>query len=313
MLFAWVPDRAFPADRLDGVETPSAWDPIRPSGTVQFEVTGQGTVDVRIAADLTPPLEPKDGSRPGLFETVLWVETDELRVPVPITVVPAQTAHDVVGLWVGEVLVREVSVAATGELQPVPQPFAMRFIVHVSAGGECRLLSEARLVQKRDPHDQEAPRHRVVEPQSRIPLAGREESTLHQVRTVAYAVDEPVPGETAGTGTCLSPGASASFTLKLGYRHRLNPDVHATHPDHDNLDEAYRQVLEEGVEARTVIRRWILVPDAEAGHQGPPFVRGHERIDGRFEEQIEGVHSTPLQTAGRFRLRRITRAPLEAK
>ena len=305
VIFAWNPERAFSFEHADGAKPSSAWDPIRPEEGVHLKATGHGSVDVRIAADLTSPFKQHEGNATRPLETILWVRAASLRIPVPVTIIPAQTLHDVAGLWVGEVQVERVSLAETGELQQVPHPFPMRIIFHVSPDGECRLLSEATVTLRQDPNGTRL----LTEARSSIPLAGQEESTVHQLQTIAYTTEAPVLGETLEAGTCLNPGVTATFILKLDYRHPLNPDVHAPHPDHDNLNEGYTRELEEGAEARTVVRQWTLTPGATSESRGPPFVRGDESISGQFAEKITGVHHSELSTAGRFRLRRISRAP----
>ena len=301
-LFAWVPRHAFATESMGGIQENPVWVPIKRGEGLRLEAAGHGSVDVRIAADLTAGGEDPAAPR----EALLWVRMPGLRVPLPVSVFPSPAPEDMAGLWVGEVRMDQVSVVATGALEPVPRPFAMRIILHVSPEGECRLLSEASVVRNNNPDGPKL----VIEPRSRIPVEGQDPATVHQVRTVAYATDAPVSGVTDENGKCLESGSVSRFTIVLDYRHPLNPDVHATHPDHDNLDEGYTRALGEGAEARTVTRRWILTPDAGSDVPGPPFVRGDERIDGRLKEEIEGVYRRTLQTSGRFRLRRISRAPL---
>ena len=297
-LFAWNPQRAVAGNE----DSAHAWEPIEPGEQrVTREGPARGTVDVLIAADLSAPPAHDAKTR----RTVLWIGTQAMRIPIPVTVEPAPVQDDVKGLWVGDVEIDEVDVAANGSLEKVAHPFTMRMIVHASEEGECRLLSQASVVEDKNTREKKV----LIRPPNEA------EHVLQRTFSIAYVTDGAVPGHTATGESCLTPGAATTFRLVLDYRHLLNPDVHATHPDHDNRDETYRRQLSEGAEARTIVRRWTVIPDTRSAPQQPPFVWGNEEIAGRLEEQIDGLYREgedrrTVHTAGRFRLRRVSHAQL---
>ena len=338
-LFAWsTRDAVAPPDKMP------RWTGIGDSeDAFVVDVPGLGAVDVVLGVNVAALrgwiTGGAQGGATGMVTTVLTVAGGgaRMRVPVEVALGGEVGAPRQLGLWVGDVMIDKVGLAppqVDNELEDVPQPYRFRLIVHKAedAGGvaSCHLLSDAIEMPEVQEgtswdgdswiviSDEEKARERFM----RL-TAGAE--GVRRFRTVAYVTDSPVPAHAAVTDAerepCLSPGSAVRFEFAMPYDHPLNPDVHAAHPDHDNLDDSYRKKMDPGEEAREFVRTFTLtvsVPDPQGGrdyHGGGGW--NDSRLRGVFDESIVGVYPQleegpqALRTSGYFTLFRISRARLQ--
>lgn len=223
------------------------------------------------------------------------------------------------GLWVGEVVLNAVSQPA--HLSDPSRPrraggeFTFRLIVHHDGAGTTRLLRQVYLVRKPaitgpDPDNpglnrvEEPARTVVLTDETLIPgIIGSGEIAGRRLSSSAFGFRQPV----ALTGGAFASGTLAA-AITLDYDDPLNPFRHRFHPDHNNLDERFEQKLPEGKEAFTVARAIALEFTAADPLGLNPPGWGEFELGGNYRETISGLHRTPIQVAGTFRLVRAAAA-----
>jgi hypothetical protein len=220
------------------------------------------------------------------------------------------------GLWVGSAVIQAVSEPAsdTNPLAPRPtgSPTQFRLIVHVDASGRQRLLQHVTLMWANGPaasegetvvpgqqvlvaNDKLLPNFRGAALRDGIPVGRR-------ISTVAFSHAAPIPFSGAFGDDTLPMNA----TVVLGYDDPLNPFKHRFHPDHDNLDASFSQVLPEGIESFTV-RRDIQLAFSSTDLDGLVSSQyGGEIVGGRYTEIVSGLHRNPIVVQGTFRLSRVS-------
>ena len=291
-------------------------------GGLAAELEPLGAATVRIGANM-PVLRRwhGGGETPATVDTVLEIRGGGIArdVAVRVTLGAAWNAHAQAGLWVGNALVERVGrISGKGEPESVTEPYPIRLIVH-SAGPEedgarqsrCRLLSDAIVVD-------EGESSVVVtdEEEALARIAQRESPRVARFRTAGYVVEGTQEAEGSGA-ECLAPGSIVRFTIRLPHDHPLHPDVHAAHPQHDNLDPGYRSKLDPGVESRALVRTMTLEVGAEDDAAGQWW--SESRIEGLYTEEIKGAvrigaeNPPVLRVAGRFMLTRVSTAKLETE
>jgi hypothetical protein len=86
------------------------------------------------------------------------------------------------------------------------------------------------------------------------------------------------------------------------------PFLHTYHPDHDNKDARFENVLDPGIESHTVNRNIILGIKAAAGPgEGPQW--GNTLLSGTFSETLTGIHKQSIQVSGIFALGKVSDIP----
>ncbi len=233
---------------------------------------------------------------------------------VMLMLVPLAQAGDYSGLWVGNVIVNSVSESRNGETVPTPAAgdFTFRVIIHVDADVRARLLKEVvQMVQSAT--ETNAARYILVTDDSKIwefkGVALRDGSPVgYRVSTAAYDFDtntENYDSSSKGlimSGT-LQPGGTLTCALSLSANHPTNPFKHVYHPDHNNLDEDYAEIVQEAYGITRSMTFLFASEDPRADH--PPGW-GVNRLAGTFEETIDGLHRHPVKVSGDFELRRIS-------
>lgn len=229
---------------------------------------------------------------------------------------PSESLH--AGLWVGEALLNAVSQPAATGNPTLPRPaggqMTFRLIVHVDSGGTARLLQHVYLVRKPptfvpDPanpgyNKQDQPARTVLfTDESQIAgVVGAGEILGRRISSAAFGFKDPqaMTGGEFGAGTL-------TVNVVLDYDHPLNPFLHVYHPDHDNLDERFEQMLPEGRESFTVGRMVSLeFTGTDSLGLNPPGW-GDSEIGGNYRETISGIHRMAIQVSGTFRLVRVAR------
>lgn len=228
------------------------------------------------------------------------------------------------GLWVGEARISQVqnqlqrfqreedgtySVDADGkhiplssdtDLNDTQQEFKMRLIIHVDEAGQATLLSRAYAGVIADDGEGNITTGLAVE-ESELDSGNLETAVrlssahfpvgLRQVMTNPFA-----------------PGSSLTTTVTLGANNPTNPFLHTYHPDHDNKDARFENVLDPGIESHTVDRNITLGIKAAAGPgEGPQW--GTSLLSGTFSETLTGIHKQSIQVSGIFALGKVSDIP----
>ena len=300
-------------------------DDIAGDGLV-VELEPLGTATIRVGANLSALKRWHGGDEtPGTVDTVFKIRGGGIarNVAVRVTLGAVWDAHAQTGLWVGNALIEKVG-TITDEGDPefvkgdpdfVTEPYPIRLIVHRTAPAKedraqhawCRLLSDAIVVG-------EGKSSVIVmdEEEALKRIAQRKNARVVRFRTAGYVVEGTLEAEASGD-ECLAPGSTVRFTIRLPHDHPLHPDVHAAHPQHDNLDSGYQTKLGPGVESRALVRTMTLMVGAEdaAGQWW-----SDSRIEGLYAEEIEGAvrvgaEDPPvLRVTGRFMLTLVSTAKL---
>jgi len=240
-----------------------------------------------------------------------------------------QETHPLAGLWIGTTTLNAVSEPANGADPTSPQPtgseFGFQIIVHVDAEGTPRLLQQVTQMWKDGTYmpDPENPQRQIVDTPGEYVLI-TDETLLagfqgsgerggvpvgRRFSCPAFGFREPI--EMAGPfPTPDQPTNSIGCTVELDYEDPLNPFMHPYHPDHNNLDERYEEVLEEGKESFTVTREIALeFADYASSSKEEDEVLlaayagwGDTWIGGVYRETITGLHRDSIHVEGTFRL-----------
>jgi len=290
-----------------------SWAPLSEPMTIPIEPNSE--LGVRLAvrrADMTPVdapeaqygsvLQVRDGAG-ALYRIGVTAERDNSRA----------------GLWVGTAVVNMVS--ETGNPDDLTTPtatgsdFRFRLIVHMDADGNANLLQQCVLMQVADDAEEgendgqdadgQPSRFVLLTDDSLIPeyegVSLRDGETVgRRISSPAFSFAEPVPME----GTFETRLVLAE-PIVLDYDDPLNPFVHRYHPDHDNMDDRYEILLDEGKESFTVTRMITLdfLEDDPEGFELPDW--GYDLIGGDYYETVSGVHQKDIHVKGHFRLNRV--------
>jgi hypothetical protein len=209
---------------------------------------------------------------PGALLAGLLHFTDSLghtRVDVGVSAAAASSA----GLWVGAASVTGVAqylktyerdgtgallVETNGayvvsgvitNITPVPAAFPLRLIIHNPATGPATLLQRAYFGLDAGTNPVVANLESALGPALRG--AARRLSATHLPWTAAnpgWDFSGPL-----ARGAVLVAGVTNAFTS-----HESNPFLHTYHPDHDGLDNRFRQELPQGSESYTIVREVVL-------------------------------------------------------
>ncbi|MHC1768186.1 MAG: hypothetical protein AB9869_28595 [Verrucomicrobiia bacterium] len=233
------------------------------------------------------------------------------------------TPHKRSGLWVGSAVINKVSQPSSiGQPeQPVAtaSEFQFRLLVHVDANGQARLLQKVLQMWREgtyrpDPGD---PTKQIVDEPGRFVLVTDDRlipqftgATLRDGQPVGRRMSSaafgfPTPVVMTGAGDFGTNSVSCSITL--GYDDPLNPFKHRYHPDHDNLDERFEQVLPEGKESFTILRDIALEFTAEDPSALSLAGWGDNQLGGNYRETITGIHRSAIHLQGYFRLHHVSR------
>ena len=220
-----------------------------------------------------------------------------------------------VGLWVGQVVVSQVSQAnhANVSLRTNPVPsggeFTMKLILHYDKAGNLRLLNNAALFfNPTNSGNSLDPGLLVVTDDFRRTTPGLRGIVPRGDGFAARRFSAPTfggvpPLRLAFEGGFRTGAAHASWVMD--YSNRLNPFVHLYHPDHDNKPEDRDELLPEGLESYTIQRDISLVfGDKDPFPEELPGW-GDFRIGGTYREVVRGLHRVPIHLSGIFSLQRL--------
>lgn len=237
------------------------------------------------------------------------------RTGNPLMESAVTTTNPLAGLWVGNVMIFNVSEAQQGSLVPTPvgRGFAFRVLLHVDAAGTVRLLKEVIQLWKegtRVPDPENPGMFTVDEPGYYALLT--DESLVSQFSGAVLRDGQPVGLRTSTAAYDFTPqfivmnggfgiGNGLSTTLSLPAGAPTNPFRHKFHPDHNNLDETYTQYLEEAFVVTRQMEFDFTASDP-LGRSQPEY--GESAIGGTYQERISGLHRNDIVVAGVFSLKR---------
>jgi hypothetical protein len=230
------------------------------------------------------------------------------------------------GLWVGNAVVAEVAqylvdytLGVEGQPQQNPdgsyvvenvneafgavaRPFPLRLIVHNDGVGNARLLQ--RVFSGSNPAGQEILSVQEAELDPLNLEEARRLSVVHLPWTAAnsgWSFDGP-----------LSAGADITVEVALPYDDlATHPHLHTFHPDHDNLDARFENVLPRGVESYDIVRTLRLRAAPPAGDFAS-VTETSGTLAGTYEETVTllgrdsegGPHTRTFRSRGGFALTR---------
>ena len=260
--------------------------------------------------------------KPGALYAGILQFTDSLgfsEVNVPVSAQSASTA----GLWVGGANVTQVgnyltsyqtdansnpvvssngSYAVTGidtNMGSVPSSFPLRLIIH-NDGTHSVLLQRVYYGLRQDTNVVVATTESVLDT-AHLDTARR--ITANHLPWSADNVPWPLDGQ-------LALGGVLSADLTTGYDDQaVNPFLHTYHPDHDNLDAAFKTQLVQGMESYS-IRRAITLAHSPPGSDFTSLTTAGSTLSGRYSEVITlgglGGATRVFNVSGLFTISRIS-------
>ncbi|NOS71206.1 MAG: hypothetical protein HOP33_14900 [Verrucomicrobia bacterium] len=263
---------------------------------------------------------------PGSLLAGILSFTDSLGftlVQVPVSATAASRA----GLWVGAASVTQVSqylksyardatnnlvITTNGNyvvtnldttLATVPRAYPLRLIVHNPTNGNAVLLQRV---------------YYGFDATTNVVVASGESALHPGYLSAARRISAThLPWTTTNTVWSLSGNlglqTNLAATVTLGHDDQAaNPFLHTYHPDHDNLDSTFKQVLPRGAESYTVVRAITLNVQPPA-NDFSSLVAGAQTLTGNYLETITlqglGASARAYQVGGVFTLNRISQVP----
>jgi len=249
----------------------------------------------------------------------------QIQVDLPVSATVGSTA----GLWVGSAAVTQVGeylktyqrdaannvVADTNgqyivsgvntNLGNVSKPYPLRLILHNPADGSARLLQRVFC-------GPDASSNTIVTTQQSL----LDPNSLSKARRISAA---HLPWSAANNGWPfdgnLAQGATLNASIAQDYTDPAsNPFVHAYHPDHDNLDATFKNVLPQGSESYG-ITRVITLQVTPPGGDFDSLTGGAQTLSGTYSETVSllGLQRAPgsydtrqFHVGGSFTLNRIS-------
>ena len=292
----------------ESVETSSNWVDV--SKIPSIGIDSYSTHDLRVALTQSGELNEGEG-----LDTAIEVSSSEGAVfYIPVRVEPIDLSESRSnGLWVGRVIVDKVNFVSDSDVtqskvpKPVQHPFEFRIILHWNEEGEQRVV---RLLKQAFEMWDSSKKQKIVvtEQDDAEKLVSEKRATpLRRIDSVVFSNREPILFNAAGIfGEELY---SLSGEMNVEYDDDRNPFVHRYHPDHNNLDERYENVLPAGDESYSINREFKLKFTASPvnGALAPPGW-GINTLGGHYEETITGAHKKSLVTSGIFLISKVSDA-----
>lgn len=195
--------------------------------------------------------------------------------------------------------------------------FSMRLLIHVDGSGTTRLLKQVIQMWQNGTTrpDRDDPQLQVDATPGRYVLL-TDDGLIPTFRGAALRDGIPV-GRRLSTAHFDFPGNELAMTGDFGGTGALtaaivltpdfptNPYRHKFHPDHDNLDPQGRPTPE-AFQIQRAIRLTFSGTDP-SGLSDPDY--GFDTVGGTYAEELQGLHRSPIQVEGIFRLQRISTTP----
>ncbi len=277
--------------------TTGDWSYTPVTAAITQTLAGNATVDLVFAVNRGHASMLAQAANPGaLFASLLRVtdSTNLTDVYLPVSAVSASVA----GLWVGDATVTNVQSTIPGSGSTTRRPYTLRYLFHVDASGQARLLSQVfsgRLTST----------DAVGLTSKEAGLKTADKATAKRM-SVSHLVPETVIGS-AGTGNSGSIGLGGALQRRvvIDYANGVNPFVHSYHPDHDNLNPRF-VTLPAGVESWTLQRDLTFTFSTTPTSGSNPAAWGATQLGGTYSETLTGAHKLPLTVTGTFMLNRVS-------
>jgi len=181
----------------------------------------------------------------------------------------------------------------------------LRLLFHVDGGDQVRLLKEVIQV-----YDSSTQKYVLLTDHTKVP----------NYTGVAVLDGEPVGRRLSSVGFdfagtylecngALSKSGAVECLLTLKSDHPTNPFLHRYHPDHDNLDERYENMVVEAYEVKRTITLSFsdrYPPDEDLPQRSvTPAGWGDTLLGGYYDETLTGLHKDALRVYGPFILRKV--------
>ena len=223
------------------------------------------------------------------------------------------------GLWVGTAILYGVNRVAQisdsvntwdpEKIEPANQTFEFRLIVHVDEAGTARLLKEVYVATESDPD---------AEPTLLVSrLAARNWRNSHpngRIRRISSANFPNFGNPIAFTGSGFAHGGTLSAYVPQAYDDKVNPYVHAYHPQHDNVDFPNKHIAkypaEAGLDGTGTFESWavnrtVRLEFADADPVGGNYDWNRTVTGGTYKEDVTSLVKTTIHAEGTFRLSKI--------
>ena len=242
------------------------------------------------------------------------------QVDVPVSATVGSTA----GLWAGNAVVGQVgqflktyqkdasgnlvtttngqyvSTGTNTALGSVPSPASLRLLVHNPTMGVAQLLPQVFFGVSATTNEVVTTVESVLHP-----------SLLASARRMT-AVHLPWQADNEGWAFSglLAQGAILTTTVENAYDNQAsNPFLHTYHPDHDNVDATFKNVLPQGSESYT-ISRFITLTVSPPSDDFTSLTSAGQTLTGSYAETVTlkglGAASPSFQATGAFSLRRMS-------
>lgn len=224
---------------------------------------------------------------------------------------PPNPAH--VGLWLGQVLIDEVSFVNDSEPSqrtiPVPtdREFPLRVLLHVNDAGQVRLLGQVTVLKKDTANGSE-----FVLVSDDALINAYDGATLVDGAPFGYRTTALGFESVGSAGTLLTGSLDTTLRglLTIQRADPAHPYKHRYHPDHDALDPLYdpqgndlSPILEE---VWDITRSIEMTVSPQALDQNAPPDTNHDLLTGTYTESVTGMHKRPIISRGTLTLRRLT-------
>jgi hypothetical protein len=214
------------------------------------------------------------------------------------------------GLWIGVAIFNKVNDVngVAGVPVPTPASLAMRFIVHVDAGGAAKLLKQVTLMRKTVALGQSA-EFVLVTDDTRLPdFTG---AVLKDGGAFGYRVSS-IGYDFAGNERPFSGsfGGTLAGSIVVDRNLSTHPMKHKYHPDHDDLDAQFKPLPNPAPPNGTPDQDevWKITRALELAFNPPsqnPNPADSAVRTGTYRETITGLHKQALIVEGTFTLRRV--------
>jgi hypothetical protein len=330
---------------VTGMVPLSRWvpPPVDTAGWNSFDAPIQLSFAAGEKSELNLAIRRTALSGPGVYQSLLEIGNNAgMRILVPVstgkktvtsggrdvrTEEPTDGPPNRTGLWVGFAEINKVNQPAVdgddgNATKPTASEFAFRLMVHVADDGSVKLLREVIQLWKPPVEDAsgnitEPGRVVLITDSSLLNSSDYTGTGVRDGRSVGRRISSAVFGFNTCSGDpvkCLPQLAmSGAFAVdgSLTASHTtsaddpLNPYKHKYHPDHDNLDQDFKNPRMEAYNITRAITLTFTLNDPTNLNLSTPGW-GDTAMGGIYKEQITGLHRKPLFAEGNFRLTRVS-------
>lgn len=247
-------------------------------------------------------LKITDSGQSILLRLPVVAETEDVHIPPPGPGDELDQHHPNEGLWVGRVLLNEVSCPAytSNELLPTASTLPFRLMLHVDGNGQVKLLQHVTFAWIG------SETNGGFELYSDDSAVATNATEVNRLSSVAF----PIMGPLVITNV-LTNAVTTGLTNLLGcvvttgYDDPTNPFLHKYHPLHDNKDWDFN-LYSNAVETFVIERDIVLDLTGASFTNGVPHPYwGIDEIGGIYQETVLGVRQQPIFVRGVFTLERV--------